>query len=332
MPKAIAGVDATGNPCDAALNAWGAALALTGVGRIGIAYSGGADSTALLLAAHVCWPDRIDALHVNHGMQASAASFEQHCRVFCAARSIPLHVAQLQLRPGPGESPEDVARVARYAALADLSRRHRLSHVALAHHADDQIETLLLALSRGAGLRGLSAMPARFERDAVVFYRPLLALKAGALRVWLEEAGVPFVTDPSNADESLTRNKIRHRLLPVLEQAFPAFRQTMARSAGHAAQAQMLLEQLAQTDALATGLPPAIMALQALSPERQANMLRYWLEHHHQAIPSAAQLAELMKQVSACKTRGHRIQIKIADGHVLRDGRMLRFCKQTAPV
>ena len=305
---------------------------MTGAGRIGIAYSGGADSTALVLAAHACWPDRIDALHVNHGMQSSATDFEQHCRVFCTARSIPLHVAQLQLRPGPGESREDVARVARYAALADLANRNALTHVALAHHADDQIETLLLALSRGAGLRGLSAMPARFERNTIVFHRPLLAVAAGAMRAWLEQAGVPFVNDPSNADESLTRNRIRRRLLPVLEHAFPAFRQTMARSAGHAAQAQLLLEQLAQTDTLTTGMPPRIMALQALPTERQANVLRHWLEHQHQAIPSAAQLTELLKQVSACKTRGHCIQIKMACGHVLRDGQMLRFCEQTAPV
>ena len=332
MPKATAGVDASGNPCHDAVDAWGAALAVAGVGSMGIAFSGGADSTALLLAAQACWPDRIQALHVNHGMQASAADFEQHCRQFCAERAIPLRVAQLRLRPGPGESPEDVARKARYAALANLASQQQVAHVALAHHADDQIETLLLALSRGAGLRGLSAMPARFERHAVVFYRPLLALKAGELRAWLQHAGVPFVTDPSNADESLTRNRIRHQLLPVLELAFPAFRQTMARSAVHAAQAQILLEQLAQTDALKTGLPPEIQALQALSAERRANVLRHWLEHQHQAIPSAAQLAELMKQVTACKTRGHRIQIKIASGHVLRDGRSLRFCAWAAPV
>ena len=99
----------------------------------------------------------------------------------------------------------------------------------------------------------------------------------------------------------------------------------MARSARHAAQAQVLLVQLAQDDALLSGLPPRLKALQALSPERQANLLRYWLQHKHHCAPSAAQLAELCKQITACTTRGHRIHLKMANGFVQRVGLCLLF-------
>lgn len=326
MPNPIPRVSADArNPCQPGCDALVARLKAQGIERLGIAYSGGADSTALLLAAAQSWPGHVTALHVNHGMQAAAAEFERHCTDFCRERGIPLFVAHLQVQPVPGESPEDAARKARYAAVQVLSAQLAIKNVALAHHADDQVETLLLALSRGAGLPGLAAMAERFERGDVVFHRPVLTQSGVALRDWLARLRIPFVTDPSNANEALTRNKIRHQLLPALERAFPAFRQTLARSARHAAQAQVLLVQLAQEDALLSGLPPQLKALQALSPERQANLLRYWLQHDHHCTPSAAQLAELCKQTTACTTRGHRIHLKIANGFVLRDGLCLRF-------
>lgn len=329
MPKVSA--DAL-NPCQPGCDALVARLKVLGFARLGIAYSGGADSTALLLAAEQSWPGHVTALHINHGMQAAAVDFEHDCQTFCCERGIPLRVANLQVRPAPGESPEDAARKARYGAVQVLCAEDGLQNVALAHHADDQVETLLLALSRGAGLPGLAAMAAQFERGGVVFHRPVLTQSGAALRGWLAHMCIPFVSDPSNANEALTRNKIRHQLLPVLEQAFPAFRQTLARSARHAAQAQVLLVQLAQEDALQSGLPPRLKVLQALSPERQANLLRYWLQHDHHCAPSAAQLGELLKQVAACTTRGHRIHLKIASGVVQRVGVALQYGIQPSPV
>jgi tRNA(Ile)-lysidine synthase len=292
---------------------------------LGVAYSGGADSTALLLAAVQRWPGRVQAIHIHHGLQAAAADFVRVCESVCSRLSVPLHVVHVDAGPAPGESPEDAARRARYAALAGAAKQQTLSAVLLGQHADDQVETLLLALSRGAGLPGLSAMPAQFERDGVVFYRPLLQIPAPALREWVLGQRVAFVDDPTNTDERYTRNRIRARLLPALAQAFPQFRATFARSAHHAAQAQAVLLEVAREDLKALGIPPAIKALQGLSKARQANALRHWLRDAHQATPSAAQLDQLLAQIAACTTRGHRIDLKVAAGHVTRSGDVLHY-------
>lgn len=290
----------------------------------GVAYSGGADSTALLLAAAQRWPGQVHAIHIHHGLQAAADDFVRVCQSVCAGLSVPLQVVHVDAGPAPGESPEDAARQARYAALAAAAQQRGLTGILLGQHADDQVETLLLALSRGAGLPGLASMAAQFERHGAMFYRPLLPTPAASLRQWVVARQIPFLDDPSNTDERFTRNRIRARLLPVLDQAFPQFRSTFARSARHAAQAQELLLEIAQQDLISVGAPPAIAALQALSQPRQANVLRHWLLQQR-ATPSAAQLAQLLRQVAACTTRGHQIHLKVAGGHVTRQGAFLHY-------
>lgn len=282
---------------------------------VAVAYSGGADSTALLLAAAQRWPGGVQAIHVHHGLQAAADDFVAVCRSVCLRLGVPLQVAGVDAHPARGESPEAAARQARYAALVAQATQHGLGTVLLGQHADDQLETMLLALSRGAGLPGLSAMGPRFVRGGVSFERPLLGLPSAELRTWLVDQGVPFVDDPSNTNERYTRNRIRHRLLPALKEAFPQALNTWARSAQHAAQAESLLAEVAQQDLVAVGLPPRVKALQALSVARQANVLRFWLAQQ-QARPSTAQLHALQKQIAACTTRGHRLHLKIAAGHV----------------
>jgi tRNA(Ile)-lysidine synthase len=308
-----------GNPALAPLQALQFPLPLA------VAFSGGADSTALLLAAAQRWPGAVQAIHVHHGLQAAADAFTEHCVRTCQALQVPLHVRRVDARPAPGESPEDAARTARYEALAGAAREAGLACVLLAQHADDQAETLLLALSRGAGLPGLASMPARFERHGVAFLRPLLDVPGPELRRWLRDQGVAFVEDPTNADTRYTRNRIRREVMPALEQAFPQFRETFARSARHAAQAQRLLEEVAAADLSAMGGEPDIGRLQALSRARQANLLRHWLRIAHGQRCSAAQLDELLAQVADCTTRGHRLHLKAGTGFVLRDGPRLRF-------
>ncbi|KAF1018496.1 MAG: tRNA(Ile)-lysidine synthase [Paracidovorax wautersii] len=292
---------------------------------LAVAYSGGADSTALLHAAARHWPGPVLALHVHHGLQAAADGFEAHCMQVCAALGVVLRTAHVDARHAPGESPEEQARRHRYQALADLALAAGAPCVLLAQHADDQVETLLLALSRGAGMAGLAGMPVSFERHGMRFERPLLAVPAQRIRDDLQQAGIAYVQDPSNEDVSLTRNRIRQQLLPVLGQVFPAFRETFARSARHAAQAQALLEALAQQDLADLGEPPAIAALQRLPRERQANVLRLWLRRTAGRSGSAAQLDALLAQIAACTTRGHRIHLKVAHGHVLREGSRLAW-------
>ncbi len=353
--------------------------------RIAVGYSGGADSTALLLLCAQQYPGQVQALHIHHGLQAAADDFAAHCQAFCAQLKVPLQVLHVHAHAAAGQSPEDAARRARYNALSAWviennrpttpvnSAYEAIKTIAIAQHADDQVETLLLALGRGAGLPGLASMPERWspavpapglvepsaegldkastqastQSHRFEYVRPLLSLSAAQIRTWLAAQGLQarqpgqgvrgqgWVEDPSNASEQFTRNRIRAKLLPAFAEVFPQFRETFARSARHAAQAQALLAQLAIED-IASGLAdtasagspaPAlrIAALQKLSPARQANALRHWLKAGYATAPSTAQLAELQSQIAACTTRGHRIHIKVANGFVLRQGALLVF-------
>ncbi|AVS85335.1 tRNA(Ile)-lysidine synthetase [Paracidovorax avenae] len=327
---------------------------------LGVALSGGADSTALLHACAQRWPGQVHALHVHHGLQVAADGFEDHCRALCGRLGVPLRVARVDARHAGGESPEDAARQRRYEALRGLAGGQQgtppthqagrdgampemeagqgdpkgdgdhqdrlavawpaLASIALAQHADDQVETVLLALSRGAGVAGLAAMPAFWRRGGIDWHRPLLEVTGADVRAWLTARGEGWVEDPTNADERYTRNRIRARLLPALQAAFPQFRDTFARSASHAAEAAVLLRELAEADLQAIGQPPRIAALRALGRERQANALRHWLRTAHATTPTAAQLGELLDQIAACATRGHRIRIKVGRGFVVRQG------------
>ena len=314
-----------------------------------VAYSGGADSTALLLMLARQHPGQVQAIHIHHGLQAAADDFAAHCAAFCAALGVPLHVVHVDATAAGGQSPEDAARRARYAALsgevkrlnsaaAQINRAQAaIKSVAIAQHADDQIETLLLALSRGAGLPGLSAMPAVWQRNGIEFVRPLLGMTSHEIRSYLARLGLTarhpgsanigqgWVEDPTNLDKQFTRNRIRHDLIPALQNTFPQFRQTFARSASHAAVAQSLLTQVAIEDIARTGTPPRIAALQDLTPERRGNVLRHWLKTTHQASPSTAQLAELQSQIANCTNRAKQLHIKVANGYVVRRGDVVEY-------
>ncbi len=322
-PGAGEGAPASSNPAASALQDFARAHLLRA--PVAVALSGGADSTALLLAARDHWPGQVRALHVHHGLQAAGDDFERHCRQLCQALAVPLDVLKVQAHAAAGQSPQDAARRARYPALARSAAAQGCTMVLLGQHADDQAETVLLALGRGAGLPGLAAMPERFERDGMVFGRPLLAVCAVSMRQWLLEQGWAFVDDPSNQDEHYSRNRLRARLMPALAEVMPHYRQTLARSARHAAQAQQLLDELARDDLERIGNPPRLRDLQALSAPRQANALRHWLASAHGARPSAAQLEELLSQVAVCTTGGHRIELKAAAGRVTRQGPVLVY-------
>lgn len=297
---------------------------------LAVGFSGGADSTALLAACALRWPARVIAFHVHHGLQTAADDFERHCRSVCGRLAVPLVTHRVDARHAPGDSPEDTARRARYEAFAEMARMDgaggaAVESLALGHHADDQVETLLLALSRGAGLPGLASMPVHARRNGLDIYRPLLAVPGADIRDWLAARDLPWIEDPTNGDTRYTRNRIRALLLPALAQAFPQFRATFARSIGHAAQARELLEELAAQDLETVGNPPRIATLQALSRARQANVLRHWLMQVHGCAPSAAQLEQLLDQVRACTTRGHRIHLKVAAGFADRQGDFLHW-------
>jgi tRNA(Ile)-lysidine synthase len=294
-----------------------------------VAFSGGADSTALLLDCVRQWPGQVRAIHIHHGLQNAADQFANHCQQLCEQLQVPLVQCKVNAKNEAGQSPEDAARRARYAALSEAVHAHPalqgVKDVAVAQHADDQVETLLLALSRGAGLAGLASMPAKWTRDGLQWHRPLLNVPGAKLREYLLDAQVTWVEDPTNQDEQFTRNRIRAQLLPALERAFPQFRDTFARSASHAAEAQDILNEVAAVDlgsVQENGLPN-IKAVQQLSLARQSLVLRHWLKVQHQTTPSAVQMTELLSQIAACTTRGHQMHLKVGRGYVRREGPVL---------
>jgi tRNA(Ile)-lysidine synthase len=300
---------------------------------LAVAFSGGADSTALLLACARRWPGQVTALHVHHGLQAAGDEFEHHCKSFCATLGVPLVVKKVDARHASGQSPEAAARHARYKAFEALVlveyAQLAIKTIVIAQHADDQIETLLLALSRGAGLPGISAMAANWQRDGVVYSRPLLCVSSADIRCWLAVQGASFIEDPTNQDERFTRNRIRARLLPALQMCFPQFRDTFARTSSHAAQAQAVLDEVATEDLAHVGVPPPIKVLQTLSRPRLANLLRHWLLRVHQVTPTTAQLHALMVQIAACRTRGHKLHLKVGHGFCVRRGQGLDWYNPT---
>ena len=204
---------------DAAMAAFSPKLPLA------VGLSGGADSTALLFAASRKYPGQVSAIHVNHGLQAAAASFERHCVQLCNALGVPLFVQRVDGRHASGQSPEDAARQARYqafdAALASEPALAAIKTVALAQHANNKIETMLLALSRGSGVAGIAAMPAHWQRQGRVWCRPLLQVSSHDVRDWLRQGGHAWIEDPSNTDQRFTRNRIRAQLLLALQEVFP---------------------------------------------------------------------------------------------------------------
>jgi tRNA(Ile)-lysidine synthase len=260
-------------------------------------------------------------------------AFEERCVALCQSLNVELRTLQTDASHKPGQSPEEAARIARYQALQTLAKAGdglgSLKSIALAHHADDQVETMLIALSRGAGLAGLSSMPSHWVESNIDYYRPLLQVTRTSIEAWLKLAGLGFVEDPTNTDQALTRNRIRARIVPEIEAAFPFFRDTFARSAKHCAAAQVLLDDLAQLELQRVVRPadglPRVKELQKLNAEHQANVLRYWLKNRFNVIPSTAQLSELLRQISACVNRGKAIHIKVGLGFAVRQGDVLNW-------
>ena len=271
--------------------------------RLCVALSGGADSTALLgaLAALRRSGLKLRALHVNHQLRPQARRWSAHCRRLARQLQVPLEVRTVQVPRGRGESPEAAARAARYAALEGSLATGEV--LLTAHHQDDQLETVLLQMLRGAGLAGLSAMPALAPFGQGRLLRPLLELPAEELHAWLRAQGLPWVEDPSNQDAGFDRNYLRLRVLPLLLARWPAAAATVARGARHAAEAQRLLDEIAGRDCERAQAGAALSAkvLRRLSPARRRNALRYWIARSGRPVPPARRLAELAGPLLAAR-------------------------------
>lgn len=273
------------------------------VQRYWIAYSGGCDSHVLLYAMaslRKTLPKvELHAVHVNHGLQREAEQWVDHCASVCESLNVKQTVLHVDAQPAPGESPEAVARQARYEAFTELLGQG--DGLLLAHHQDDQAETLMLQLLRGAGARGLAAMPEHTAFGQGWLGRPLLHVPQAALREYANCERLVWVDDPTNEDIAYDRNFLRREVIPRIRTRWPAMSRTLDRVATHQAEAASLLQELAEQDLdqledQAGRL--SVKVLQSLSLGRQRNVLRHWLILSHELpLPDTQHINRILHEV-----------------------------------
>ena len=310
--------------------------------RLVAGLSGGIDSVVmldLLRRAAAKMRFEIAALHVNHQINPAAAKWARFCGAYCRQIGIGLTVIKVNV---PRESSlEAAARNARYAVFARLPA----DFVALAHNLDDQAETVLLQLLRGAGVKGVSAMPVlrgdargqgKEEKKRHVLHasplapsilRPLLDITRAEIEAYARARKLRWVEDDSNANTGFDRNFMRHRLLPVIAERYPAYRKTLARASRNFAEAAVLLDELASIDMPNAAAHLKITDLRALTTARAKNALRYFLGSHGVTMPNETRLAECVRQVQEPRATG--IAIDLGAHELRRFGSELRVVPKT---
>lgn len=266
-----------------------------------VAYSGGLDSHVLLhalagLRSRLAVP--VHAIHVHHGLQQVADDWVAHCQTVCRELDVPLAIEYLGLQPAPGESVEAVAREARYAAIA----RHLGDNEMLltAQHRDDQAETLLLQLLRGAGIEGLAGMPANRAWQTGWHARPLLGYPREVLHGYALDHDLEWIDDPSNQDERFDRNYLRHQVMPALQARWPSAGATLARSAAHLGSAMHTLRALAHDDlqaCLAEHGCLSVASLQELPLARRQGVIRAWVRDCGRPLPDRPRMQQIEQSV-----------------------------------
>ncbi len=272
-----------------------------------VALSGGLDSQVLLHALLQLQasglPLTLRAIHINHGLQSTSTQWAQDCRAVCAEWGVALQVVDLQLSPAPGSSIEAVARAARYQAFAEALGRDEI--LLTAHHQDDQAETLLLNLLRGAGAAGLAAMPLSRRFQHASLCRPLLRIARHQLVNYAQAQQLQWIEDPSNQSTAFDRNYLRHEILPRLQRRWPALGVTLARVAQWQGENQAVLSGLLQQQlAVLAGTQPGTLTVSGLldcDPALQKALLREWLRVRGFSMPSAVKLAHIGRDVLRAK-------------------------------
>ena len=315
-----------------------------------IAYSGGIDSQVLLHAlAHLKYLDSkeqplsqslnqsITVCHINHGLSPQATTWQQLAQQQCDQLSLSLTICQVEIKAKAQHSLEALARDARYQALYEVCPDNAL--IVTGHHSDDQSETFLLALKRGSGLKGLSAMAeisplsphfsiAQSEVNKISetdtdgqkyknlhLVRPLLSLPRSSIEAYAKEHALTWVEDESNSDVSFDRNFIRHQVMPILKDRWPSILNTISRSSEHCSEGQALLTELAEQD-LSAGLVVkegsqtlSIEFLNRLSSARFNNLIRHFLAVNHCLMPSSQQLQQIYLQLNAAADKTPAVKV-----------------------
>ena len=269
-----------------------------------IAYSGGMDSHVLLHAMaqlRDSFKFKLRVVHINHNLNSQADKWAKHCQHICAELAVTCEIIQIQINHKPRESLEACARTARYNAIAKLLETDDV--VLTAQHADDQTETVLLQLLRGAGVAGLAAMPEKSQLGVGWLVRPLLNYSHDQLLKYAKY--LQWIEDDSNTNTKFDRNFLRHEIIPKLKQRWVNINKTIGRVANNLAEADKLIKILAEQDLqLCIGKEPnqlLISSLTDLEPIRQRNLLRFWFKQLNLTIPSAAQLQHVIDDILTAK-------------------------------
>ncbi len=286
--------------------------------RVAVALSGGPDSA--MLAVHAAIVQRclqgleLHCFHIHHGLQRVADEWQPHVHRLAAGLGIACHSLRVDVPPATGKGMEAAARDARYAGLKQLALSTGVSHIMLAHHRNDQTETVLLRLLRGTGPTGLGAMAPATERDGLFYLRPWLDVDRTDIVAAADEyaalSGWAAVDDPTNVQDTYTRGAVRRRLVPVLDDRWPAWRGTLSRHARQARELAELLDEVAADDFARLDASPdttefSLQAWRQLGGQRQVLVLRHWLALHGLRAPTEARMAELCRQLRGLHALGH---------------------------
>lgn len=285
--------------------------------KVAVALSGGRDSIVLLDACAALAEDRPFApfaIHVHHGLSPHADAWATFCAATCTALGVPLTIRRVEVDARPASGIEAAARALRYDAIAATACEAKAEVVLLAHHQDDQAETLLLQLARGAGPHGLRAMPVAMRKHGLNWLRPLLGIPRAAIDAYAGSLSLRFIDDDSNADSRHRRNAVRHSVAPAMAAVFPGYPGTLARAATLQAESARLHDDLAEIDAAGAydGDSLACHRLATLPDQRARNLLRWYLRQQGLRAPSAARLGAMLHQLTTA-TADARVRL-VHDG------------------
>lgn len=314
-----------------ALLAWRETVPVT-IKDVLVGFSGGCDSQVLLHGLYQCEQIAsrfsLQAIHIHHGLHPKADAWVKHCQTHAEQWGVPLTVVKLALVPSLGESVENVAREARYRAFLAALKPNAM--LLTAHHLEDQAETILLQLLRGAGVKGLSGMPFIKPLGQGWHARPLLAISRDVIAAYAKEQALSWVEDSSNEEVRFTRNYLRHRVMPLLKEINPNYAACFARSAGHCQTTQNLLEDYLSQDlkaCMSDDCGIVIDKLKAHTRLHQEAMVRLWLQSLGTILPSSKKLRTMVQQMVEARCDAHPC-VEWGDWQVMRRKGIMRVSKR----
>jgi tRNA(Ile)-lysidine synthase len=269
--------------------------------KVRVAYSGGIDSSVLLHAASLMAKQGghvVQAIHINHQLHQDSSQWSQHCLDYCQALNVPLTTIEVNVQAHMQHGLEGAARAARYAAFAEAL--HEDDVLLTAHHADDQVETLLLQLLRGAGPGGLSGCAAETPFAEALLLRPLLNVTRQEIEYYAKQNDLDWLEDPSNQSTQYNRNYLRHEVIPVLQQRWPQLQKTISRSAQWQLESVTLMDELAAIDLSTQDVSSYKLNVHRILPlsySRKKNALRFWIRQYGYPLPSAQILEHIINDV-----------------------------------